>query len=60
MEKYLKSVRCHKGSGSFHCMKSVQIRSFLWAAFSRIRTEYEPEKTLYLDTFHAVLAPGVH
>ena len=31
-------------------MKSVQIRSL----FSRIRTEYEIEKTPYLDTFHVV------
>ena len=23
-----------------HCVKSVQIRSFFWSAFSRIRTEY--------------------
>ena len=23
-----------------HCVKSVQIRSFFWAVFSRIRTEY--------------------
>ena len=57
------------------CMKSVQIRSFFWFVFSRIRTEYgdllrksvfslntgkcRPEKTLYLDTFHAVLGSGL-
>ena len=46
-------------------MNSVQIRSFFWSVFSRILTEYlslfspnagkyEPEKTSYLDTFHAV------
>ena len=47
-------------------MKSVQILSFFWSAFSCIRTEYEdllckiysekygPEKTSYLDIFHAV------
>ena len=23
-----------------HCVQSVQIRSFLWSVFSRIRTEY--------------------
>ena len=23
-----------------HCVKSVQIRSFLWSVYSRIRTEY--------------------
>ena len=54
---------------------SVQIRSFFWSIFSRIRTEYGeilispysvfssnagkhgPEKTTYLDTFHAVRSP---
>ena len=53
-------------------MKGVQIRSFFWSVFSRIRPEYGeilciqflrfqsecgkygPEKTSYLDTFHAV------
>ena len=37
--------------------KSVQIRSIFWYIFSCIRTEYMkngPEKTPYLDTFHAV------
>ena len=45
-----------------HCVKSVQIRSIFWSVFSHIRTEfspnagkYGPEKTLYLDTFHAVI-----
>ena len=42
-----------------HCVKSVQIRSFFWSAFSCIQSEYrkikyEPEKTPYLDTFHTV------
>ena len=36
-----------------HCVKSVQIRSFFCSVFSSIRTEYGPEKTSYLDTFHA-------
>ena len=35
-------------------VKSVQIRRFFWSAFSRIRTQYRPEKTPYLETFHAV------
>ena len=54
---------------SSHCVKSVQIQSFFWSIFSRIRTEYDaeyltvfspnagkhgPEKTSYLDTCHAV------
>ena len=60
-------------------MKGVQIRSFFWSGFFRIRTaygeirirdtiriqylsvfspnagKYGPEKTWYLDTFHAVI-----
>ena len=46
-------------------VKSAQIRSFFWSVFSRIRIEYlfvlipnagkyGPEKTPYLDNFHAV------
>ena len=38
-----------------HCIKSVQIRSFFWSVFSRIWTEYGPEKTQYVDTLHTVL-----
>ena len=37
-----------------HCVKDVQIRSNFWSVFSRIRTEYGPEITPYLDTLHAV------
>ena len=37
------------------CVKTVQIRSFFRSVFSRIRTEYGPEKTPYLETFHAVV-----
>ena len=33
-----------------HCVKSVQIRSFFWSVFSRIRTR----KTPHLVTFHTV------
>ena len=29
-----------------HCVKSVQIRSFFWSAFSRIRTEYGERRTV--------------
>ena len=28
-----------------HCVKSVQIRSFFWSVFSRIRTEYGEMRT---------------
>ena len=54
-----------------HCVKSVQIGNFFRSLFSRIWTEYRvngvnlrvhseygkcgPEKTRYLDTFHAVI-----
>ena len=51
------TLSIHQSRGlhvNFHCVKNVQIRSFFWSVFSRIRTEYEPEKTLYLGTFHAV------
>ena len=34
----------------FHCVKSVQIRSFFWSVFS----VFGPGKTPYLETFHAV------
>ena len=37
-----------------HCVKYIQILSFFGSVFSRIRTEYGPEKTPYLDNFHAV------
>ena len=37
-----------------HFMKSVQIQSYFWSVISRIRAEYRPEITPYLDTFHAV------
>ena len=33
----------------------VQIRSYFCSVFSHIRTEYGPEITPYLDTFHAVV-----
>ena len=42
-------------NGNIHCVKSVQIRSYFWSVFSRIRTEYGPEITPYLDTFHEVI-----
>ena len=38
-----------------HCVESVQIRSYFWSVFSRIRGEYGPEITPNLDTFHAVM-----
>ena len=37
-----------------HCVKSVQIRSYFWSVFSPNTGEFGPEKTPYLDTFHAV------
>ena len=51
---------------ALQCVKSAQIRSFIWSVFSRIRTEYGdlqspnmrkngPERTPYLDNFNAVL-----
>ena len=43
-----------------HCVKSVQIRIFsgpYFPAFGLNRGKYGPEKTPYLDTFHAVIMP---
>ena len=42
---------------SDQCANNVQIRSFSWSVFSRIQSKYGkngPEKTPYLDNFHAV------
>ena len=62
---WMNFVSCFK----YHCVKSVQIRSFFWSVFSCIRTEYgdlrssvfspntgkcRPEKTPYLVSFLAV------
>ena len=49
---------------TFHCVKSIQIRSYFWSLFSCIQTpylslfspntgKYGLEITPYLDTFHA-------
>ena len=32
--------RNEKNSAHYHCVKSVQIRSYFWCVFSYIRTEY--------------------
>ena len=45
-----KVLLCHKIHDQGHCMKSVQIRSFSGPYFP----VFGAEKTLYLDTFHAV------
>ena len=37
-----------------HCVKSVQVRSFFWPVFSPNAGKCGPEKTPYLDSFHAV------
>ena len=39
--------------------KSVQIWSYFWSVCSCIRTEYGPEITPYLNTFHAVIVSVV-
>ena len=38
---------------SFHCVKSVQIRSNFWSVFSPNAGKYGPEITPYLYTFQA-------
>ena len=40
-----------------HCVKSIQIQSFFWSVFPRIRNDYgkiRTGKTPYLDTFQTV------
>ena len=54
-EKLNDPITAPRSYWKIHCVKSVQIRSFFWSVFSHIRTEYGPEKTPYLDTFHAVI-----
>ena len=44
-------------SSNGHCVKSFQIRSFsgpLFPVFGQNTGKYGPEKTPYLDNFHAV------
>ena len=46
-----------------HCVKSVQIRNFFGPYFPIFRLnagKYGPEKTPYLDTFHAVVVLYTH
>ena len=38
----------------WHCVKSIQIRSFFWSTFSPKTGKYGQEKAPYLETFHAV------
>ena len=54
---YVNSTKCNISQKSWHCVKSVQILSFSGPYFPvfRVNTgKYRPEKTSYLDTFHAV------
>ena len=54
MDKYYFRVKY----GQLHCVKSVQIQSFsdlYFSTFGLNTGKYGPEKTPYLDTFHAVL-----
>ena len=39
---------------SYHCVKSVQIRSYFWSVFNPNAGKCGPKKTPYLDTFHTV------
>ena len=41
---------------SYYCMESFDRRSYFWSVFSPNAGKYGPEITLYLDTFHAVIA----
>ena len=39
-KEWLESIR-YNACLALHCVKGVQIRSFFWSVFSRIRTEHE-------------------
>ena len=39
----------------FHCVKSVQIRSFFWSVFSCIRAEYGDLRSVLLTDFYTLL-----
>ena len=41
----------------FHCRKSVQIWSYLWFEYRKIRTR---NNSPYLDTFHTEFSEGNH
>ena len=45
----LKQVSPSSKHRTIDCVKSVQIRTFFWSV------KYRPEKTQYLDIFHAVI-----
>ena len=48
-----------EGISDIHCVKRVQIRSFLWSVFSPNAGKYGPEKTPYFNTFHAVISISI-
>ena len=52
---YLPQIRAPFSS---HCVKSVQILSFLWSVFFLTRAECKTGKTPYLENFHVVSDKG--
>ena len=53
------SCKLFSQKGRYHCVKSIQIRSFFWSLFPCIRTKYRKirtRKTPYLDTFYELYA----
>ena len=60
LEVYSESSLCEKYIQNPQCVKSVQIWSYFWSVFSRIRTKYGPEITPYLDTFRALPVNRFH
>ena len=58
MDKFLKFPTNLRFLYYVHCVKSVQIWSYL-SDFSRNAGKYGPEKTPYLDTFHAAVVKSL-
>ena len=51
---YLSNKVHFRKTDDFHCVQSVQIRKFFWFVLNPNTGKYGPEKTPYLDKFHAV------
>ena len=52
-ERVSKDLETTSSTSVSHCVKSVQIRSCFWSAFSPNAGKYGPEITPYLGTFHS-------
>ena len=54
LNQSVKKYKLNLAFSRWHCVKSVQIRSFFWSVFSPNVGKCVPEKTPYLDTSRSV------